>query len=251
MSEPVTSAAPVVEDTPAEGPHVVLVPEPEAKPTGLDRIGQPWAAEAFGKNPLRWGITGVASLALAWLVATFTGGITGPYTGGSETGTATTLVWMAFMVAAPFLFVVDAKTHRIPNRIMFPLTGLTVVLLLVDLAFGPMTWGTALSAVAAGAITGGYAFGIWFMAPERGYGWGDVKLTALAGLILGTHSIWLAVVALMFIPPLLAIVPFLIAAARSKEGGQTAVPFGPFLISGIVFAAFAQVTVTGWNPLLV
>lgn len=228
-------------------PDVAPRPEPL---TGLDRIGQPWAAEAFGRNPLRWGITGFAAVALAWLVATFPGGITGPLTGGHPSGTATTVVWMALMAAAPFIFVVDAKTHRIPNRILFPLAALTVVLLLGDLAFGPMTWGTAVSALAAGAITGGYAFALYFIAPERGYGWGDVKLTALAGLILGTHSIWLAIVALAFIPPLIAIAPILAIAARTKQGGQTAVPFGPFLIAGFVFAAFAQTTVTGWNPLV-
>lgn len=212
-------------------------------PSGLDRIGQPWAAEALGRSPLRWAIVLSAGAALAWLTLDHPG-----ITGDAPAGVATTLAWALLMAVAPTLFVVDAKLKVIPNRIVLPLAVVTTLLLLGDLVFGAMARTTALSAVGAGLLLGGYAVTIWLIAPRGGYGWGDVKLTALAGLILGTHSIWLAFVALAIVPPLLAIVPMLVVAAR-QGSTKASIPFGPFIIAGVVLVTFSQPTIAAMSPL--
>ncbi len=146
--------------------------------------------------------------------------------------------WRAVLLA-PFLAVllalavIDARTKRLPNRIVYPSLGLgAAYLALARLA------GADLDLVRAGIGFLAYGGGLLVVAliSPRGMGMGDVKLAALIGLVLGALGLrYVAVAAGLGI--LLGGVGALVALAAGASRKQ-AVPFGPFLAAGAAAAVF-------------
>lgn len=217
--------------------------EPAPATAVAPRIGAPWVAETIGTSPIRWVLMVGTALALAYLVFTQPGGVTG----ATSSGPATAAAWALFFAAAPFIFAADAKMRIIPNRILLPLTIAVATLLTFDLAFGALALSGLLSCAVAGTLVGVYAFVIWFFAPESGFGWGDVKLSTLTAVLLGTHSVWLAFFAVVVAAPVLAITAFALANIRRRV---TSGPYGPFLVAAAVLVTFAQSHVAAMSPLL-
>ncbi len=94
------------------------------------------------------------------------------------------LVLTAALVALAFI---DLATYLLPNRIVYPLTVSTVVLL----AFGALADGD-LDALRRGLLAGVIAFVMFFLlhlVSPRSMGFGDVKLSFTLGLALGLHQL--------------------------------------------------------------
>lgn len=146
----------------------------------------------------------------------------------------------AAALLAPFLAllvaisVIDFRTKKIPNRLVYPAYLLAAAAILVaDLA------GSELDAIRAGV--GFLAYGIGLLAialiSPRGMGMGDVKLAALIGLVLGALGLrYVAVAAAVgvAIGGVASVIALLAGAGR-----KTRIPFGPFLAAGAAVAAFA------------
>ena len=139
------------------------------------------------------------------------------------------LACLYFGVIALWLSVVDIRSHRLPNRIIFPSYGVAGVLLLTALVAAGDPGG-ALRTVLAGASLWSFYLVLRLVYPA-GMGLGDVKLAFLLGLYLG-HLGWM---------PLLygTMAAFLLgglwgaALILSRRGsGKTRIPFGPFMLSG-------------------
>jgi len=124
--------------------------------------------------------------------------------------------------------VIDLEHRIIPNQI----TGLGAVLaLIVGVTLDP---GGEPARLIAGAAAGGFLL-LAALAYPGGMGMGDVKLAGMMGLFLGSA------VAPALLVGLLAGVTlgvFVIARKGATAGRKTAVPFGPFLALGAVFAVF-------------
>lgn len=147
--------------------------------------------------------------------------------------------WWVAVLLAPFLGVlvalaiIDARTKKLPNRIVYPsLAAAAVYLLVAQLAGGAVD-------LVQGAIGflayGGGLLVVAFIAP-RGMGMGDVKLAALIGLVLGSLGLEYVAVAAglgILFGGVGAIVALLGGAGRKQ-----AIPFGPFLVAGAVAATF-------------
>ena len=132
------------------------------------------------------------------------------------------------------LSIIDLRTKRLPNAIVYPSLAIAASLILAgDLAGGDLS-------VASGAI-GFLAYGLGLLivaviAP-KGMGMGDVKLAALIGLVLGSLGLEYVAVAAgvgILLGGVGAIVALALGASR-----KTALPFGPFLAGGAVVATFA------------
>jgi leader peptidase (prepilin peptidase)/N-methyltransferase len=91
------------------------------------------------------------------------------------------------------------------------------------------------------AISDGY----WYIAKREGLGYGDGKLLAMIGALLG----WRAVLFSLFAGSLLGsvvMVPALMIARRKASGADAEsirhveIPFGPFLVGGAIIFLFAQ-----------
>jgi leader peptidase (prepilin peptidase)/N-methyltransferase len=138
----------------------------------------------------------------------------------------------AFLVASAGLLalaVIDLDTTRLPDRVVFPTTALTAVLLVVAAAVGD-DW-SSLGRAGLGALIGfGSLFVIHLVSP-KGMGFGDVKLAFLCGLVLGWWGLADVVLGLYGGFVLGAVVGVTLVAVDRARFGR-AIPFGPFLAAG-------------------
>jgi leader peptidase (prepilin peptidase)/N-methyltransferase len=150
--------------------------------------------------------------------------------------TASVVLNVAFILLLVPIALIDAEHRIIPNR----LTALGALL-----ALG---LGTALdpsgepARLIAGALAGG-ALLLAALAYPGGMGMGDVKLAGVMGLFLGS-----AVAPAMLVALLAGVLFGALVMARkgTQVGRRTAVPFGPFLALGSVFAIFAGDPLINW-----
>jgi len=135
--------------------------------------------------------------------------------------------------AGAALWVIDARTHRLPDALTYPTTAVVAALLaLAALAGG--TWDAALRALLGGLLLGG-AYLLLHLVHRSGMGRGDVKLAALLGLVTAWYG-WSTLVAAAVLPILLggSVALALMASRRASRG--TALAFGPYLLAGAAIA---------------
>ena len=164
------------------------------------------------------------------------------------------------------LSVIDMYVYRLPDRLVFPAIGVSIVVMVVA-AFG-IDYPKALTRAALGLVLyGGMLFVLHLISP-RGMGFGDVKLALLLGLHLGwaAGTVYVGVAAvftLVFYALLIACLlggvgGLLIAIIRRRssrdvlpdpeaEEGQPkrllaqSMPFGPALATGtMIVVLFAE-----------
>ena len=74
------------------------------------------------------------------------------------------------------------------------------------------------------------AFGYYALTRREGMGGGDIKLLAMIGAFLG----WQSLPYVLFASSLTGSLVGMVAMVRQGKGGQTRVPFGPFLALGAI-----------------
>jgi leader peptidase (prepilin peptidase)/N-methyltransferase len=141
------------------------------------------------------------------------------------------VAWAA--VAAVVVAQVDLLSHRIPDRVTFPASAVAATAFVVD-AVVLDSWPALLRAVLAAAAAFGVAALARVVAPG-GFGFGDVKLLGLLGLVLGWVS-WGALLAGVFLGLLTGALVSLALVATRRAGWRTALPFGPPLLVGAALA---------------
>jgi leader peptidase (prepilin peptidase)/N-methyltransferase len=149
------------------------------------------------------------------------------------------LAWAAG--AAVVLGAVDLLSHRLPDRVTYPAGAVCAAAFLVDGAVLG-TWGALLRALLAAAAS--FAIGAFAAAVSPdGFGFGDVKLLALLGLVLGWFG-WGVLLTGVFLGLLTGSLVSLLLLATRRAGWRTAIPFGPPLLTGA-----ALVLALGYVPL--
>lgn len=147
-------------------------------------------------------------------------------------------LWLAALTMFVILFVYDMKWFLLPNEVMFPLIGLSVVItsltaiVLQDLAIVP----TLLSIAASVTILSGLYFALWFVSRGKWVGFGDVKLGIALGVLLIDWKLALLALFLANLIGTLVVLPGLISGRLSRKAQ---VPFGPLLIIGFFIALLA------------
>jgi leader peptidase (prepilin peptidase)/N-methyltransferase len=141
-----------------------------------------------------------------------------------------------FLVAAVvgvLLAAVDMRCLRLPDPLVLMLAAGTVLpLTAVAVAAGePGRLGRA--AAAAVLCFGGYL--MLALLPGDGLGFGDVKLAAVLGFLLGWIG-WPAVLLGLAAPHLLNGPVALFLLATRRAGRRTALPLGPALLAGALIA---------------
>ncbi|MFF7795359.1 prepilin peptidase [Streptomyces sp. NPDC007991] len=155
----------------------------------------------------------------------------------AATGTRPELgVWLLLAPVGVLLTAVDFRVRRLPDPLTLPFAAAALVLLgltaLVPEHAGQ--WTTAL--LGSLALGGGYF--VLFLINPAGMGFGDVKLALGAGAVLGWYG-WPTVMLGTFAGFLLgALYGGALVVAR-RAGRKTAIPFGPFLISGALLGLLA------------
>ncbi|HTN56193.1 MAG TPA: A24 family peptidase [Microbacterium sp.] len=135
-----------------------------------------------------------------------------------------------------WLVVIDARTHRLPNRIVLPTLGALIVLVIVE---APVTGDVErmLRALLGGLVLAAF-YAVMHLASRQGMGGGDVKLAAVIGLVLSRHG-WATLVlgsaAAFLLGALFALTLMLLRRANRS----TRIAFGPWMILGAVLAIAA------------
>ncbi|MET9518669.1 prepilin peptidase [Streptomyces sp. NPDC002994] len=139
------------------------------------------------------------------------------------------VVWLLLAPFAVLLAVVDRRVHRLPDVLTLPLAAATAALLgLASLLPGHGgSWPTAL--LGGVALGGGYF--LLFLINPNGMGFGDVKLAVALGTALGWYG-WTVFFAGAFAGFLLGAVYGVGLVILRRAGRRTAIPFGPFMITG-------------------
>ena len=142
----------------------------------------------------------------------------------------------AFLVLAGALVtlsVIDLRSFKLPNRIVFPLTGVSVALLgLAALAGGDLD--LFVRALLGGLAAFAFFFVLHVVSPAA-MGFGDVKLSFTLGLFLGWLG-WGYVFLGLFLGFFYgAVVGMALIALRLKTR-KDHVPFGPYLAAGTMTA---------------
>ena len=206
---------------------------------GLGLVLGPWLAAVTVRlatrdevaMPSRRRIGGTAVLAAVALAA-------GAALAGARPAAAA-LLWLGG--AAVVLAGVDVASHRLPDRVTYPAAVVCGSALLVDAAVTG-TW----PAVARAAVAAGAAFAVAAGAAAlqpAGLGFGDVKLLALLGLVLGWAG-WGVLLSGVLFGLVIGAVGSLALLATRRAGWRSAVPFGPPLLAG----AYVALALTGPLP---
>lgn len=139
------------------------------------------------------------------------------------------LVHIALIGIGGWLIVIDARTHRLPNRIVLPTLACLIVLAVTDaVATGQ---GAALVRALIGMVILGGFYAVLRGMSRAGMGGGDVKLAAVIGLVLGWHgwqSLAIGAASAFVLGALYALVLILLRRAD----GATRIAFGPWMIAG-------------------
>ena len=141
------------------------------------------------------------------------------------------------------IFVFDLKHYIIPDEVVFPAIGVSFLLLLINTL---STTGLDIDIFldflgAAMLVSGFFLFLIWITKGE-GMGGGDVKLGFLMGMTLGLSKTFLA----LFIAFVSGAIVGLVMIILRKKKMKSALPFGPFLILGLVISYFWGSEIMAW-----
>lgn len=143
-----------------------------------------------------------------------------------------TLIWLvhaALIGIGGWLVVIDARTHRLPNRIVLPTLASLIALAAVD-ALATGEGGALVRALLGMVILGGF-YAVLRGISRAGMGGGDVKLAAVIGLVLGWHG-WQALLIGAVMAFVLGALYALSLILLRRADRSTRIAFGPWMIAG-------------------
>jgi len=136
------------------------------------------------------------------------------------------MCWLVFLVAFMALAVYDLRWYLLPDKIVFPLTGLVIVQVAV-VAIWAHSFSALLQPAAGAAVIFGVFWGLFQVSGGNWIGGGDVKLAIALGLLAGSPFRALTVIFLASLVGTFASIPQLL---KGKEGLNRRIPFGPALL---------------------
>jgi len=126
------------------------------------------------------------------------------------------------------LIFIDYKHFIIPNSLLIPLFILTAVFYIINNQYN--IFFHLISAVIVAGVLYILRFAAQFIFKKESFGLGDVKLGSLIGFILG----WKAALIAIFFGFLIAGMVIIIFFCLRKISRGSYIPFGPFMILGMV-----------------
>lgn len=150
--------------------------------------------------------------------------------------------WLILLTGFVALAVYDTTWMLLPNRIIYPL--LLVAMLLVGVsAAAQKDWGVLLGALLGVLCLGGLFGLIYAVSRGKWIGFGDVRLGVVLGLVVGGALPALLVLFVASLLGTLYAVPLLLAG-HSRLSRR--VPFGPFLLAATVLVVLFGDGLISW-----
>ncbi|TCC60337.1 prepilin peptidase [Kribbella pittospori] len=155
--------------------------------------------------------------------------------------------YLWFTGAGIALALIDLDVRRLPNAIVLPSYPVLVALLACAAAWEHDWWALGRAVIGAAALLGFYL--LLVLAYPAGMGWGDVKLAGLTGFVLAYLS-WPALLIGAFAAFVLGALTGIALIAGGRAERKSALPFGPFMVAGVLLAVFAAAPVADWYRLV-
>jgi len=141
-------------------------------------------------------------------------------------------VYLTFLAPMVFLAATDLEQRRLPHVLLDPI----IVASLLFVPFNPAL--RPLDAVIGAGVALAF-LGVTGLIIRGGIAMGDLYLIVPIGLLLG----WPAIFTAIFMGALLSAVVGIGLLATRRAGMRSYIPFGPFLVAGLVLALV-------WDPTL-
>jgi leader peptidase (prepilin peptidase)/N-methyltransferase len=133
------------------------------------------------------------------------------------------------------IFVYDLKHYLIPNKVVYPLIGITALWIPVSAFFFQIySLAEVLSFFVVAFEVMAFFWIIHVMTGGNGMGMGDVKFGFFMGLLLGGDQVIIA----LFLSFLIGAIVGLVLIMIGEKGFKSEVPFAPFLVSGTFLVMF-------------
>jgi leader peptidase (prepilin peptidase)/N-methyltransferase len=190
-----------------------------------ERLASIWPAEEASRRP-----PGARTAALAVLAALAAGAIAWR----STLPTWATLVYLGFLILMVLLAATDLEQRRLPHLLLDPLIVAAVLFVPFNPAVKPLD-------AAIGAAIALAFLGVTGLIVRGGIAMGDLYLIVPIGRILGWPTIFTAI----FLGALLSAVAGIALLVTRRAGMRSYIPFGPFLVAGLVLALVADPTLLG------
>jgi leader peptidase (prepilin peptidase)/N-methyltransferase len=178
-----------------------------------------------------------------WALAVVVGGVYGWLTANAVDSWELLPAYLTFIAATLGLSLIDLDHQLLPNRILFPATGVFAALLmiggLVEAGFGDL-----LRAALAGITYFAFLLVVAILA-RGGFGMGDVKLAFLLGLAMGFRS-WGSLVVGMILAILLGGIASGLLLVFGRKGRKAKFAYGPYLVLGSWIAVVWGQQMTDW-----
>jgi leader peptidase (prepilin peptidase)/N-methyltransferase len=153
-------------------------------------------------------------------------------------------VFLLLGAALVALSVIDLEHFLLPNRIIYPVTATSIVLLAAAAAVADSDGDAFLRSLACAA--GAFAvFAVLHLVSPRAMGFGDVRLALLLGLDLGWLGAGEVVLGLLLGFVYGAVIGLLLIATGVKSR-RDHIPFGPFLAAGALTALLVGEAILDW-----
>lgn len=169
-----------------------------------------------------------------------------------RTGASIAFVPIAAVVSMfVVLIYIDAEIQILPDVITY--SGIAIALatsfvgtLAPDLVLAGTWIDSLIGAAGAAALLSFVILAYWFVRRRQGMGWGDVKMIAMIGALLGASSI----PAVLLLASVTGAVIGLPLAMRHERGMQVPLPFGVFLGFATLGVLFFGRTLWSWYAAL-
>jgi prepilin signal peptidase PulO-like enzyme (type II secretory pathway) len=153
-------------------------------------------------------------------------------------------LWLLYLIGLIALLVYDLRWMLLPNAMIFPLIGLSVVesaiRYSVQVGVGPLDY--VASVVFGVAVLGGLYWVLHTVSGGKWVGYGDVKLGVFMGIGLGFRRSLLA----LFLANIIGCIIVLPGLLTGKLKRTSRVPFGPFLIAAFVISFLYGDKIIDW-----
>ena len=149
-----------------------------------------------------------------------------------------------FLFSAALLVIIFIDIHHqlIPDVISLPgiVIGFAGSFLNSTVSWQQSAFGILLG----GGVLYAIALGYYLLTKRDGMGGGDIKLLAMIGAFLG----WQSLLYVIFASSLLGSIVGIAAMFKQRKGGQTRIPFGPFLsLAALSWIFFQQSILKLWQ----
>lgn len=149
--------------------------------------------------------------------------------------------WIMFSFLI-LIFVFDLKHYIIPDEVIYPAIIISMLWLLYSFSFGALGKADLFYTIICALGASLFFFLIWFFSKGMAMGFGDVKLALLIGLVLGFPNI----VPGLFLGFLFGAIIGSVLVLSKKRGFKSEIPFGPFLLLGLIVSLFYGDKIISW-----